>query len=50
MNLTAVSTVRPVADVPAVDGLVIEDLAASAAEPFQPATCICWSEGSALGE
>lgn len=49
MNVTVTSTACPVTDAPAVDGLVIEDLAASAAEPFQPGTCICWSE-AALAE
>jgi len=50
MNLTvATTTACPATDAPAMDGLVIEDLAASAAEPFQPTTCICWSE-SALAE
>ncbi|MFI6934027.1 hypothetical protein [Streptomyces sp. NPDC050287] len=46
MNLNATTTACPATDVPAMDGLVIEDLAASAAQPFQPGTCICWSEGA----
>ena len=50
MNLNAVTPVFPVADAPAVEGLVIEDLTAMAAEPFQPGTCICWTEASALAE
>ncbi|MFF4587816.1 hypothetical protein [Streptomyces sp. NPDC001388] len=50
MNLNATTNVFPTADAPAADGLVIEDLAALAAEPFQPGTCICWTEASALAE
>ncbi|MEU1849657.1 hypothetical protein ABZ499_10345 [Streptomyces sp. NPDC019990] len=50
MNLIAAATACPATDAPAVDGLVIEDFAASAAEPFQPGTCICWSETAALAE
>jgi hypothetical protein len=50
MNLIAASIACPVTDASAADGLVIEDLAASAAEPFQPGTCICWTEAAALAE
>ncbi|GAA2947571.1 MULTISPECIES: hypothetical protein [Streptomyces] len=50
MNLTVAGTARTLTDAPAADGLVIENLDASAAEPFQPGTCICWTEVATLAE
>ncbi|MFF1923586.1 hypothetical protein ACFVW8_23815 [Streptomyces sp. NPDC058221] len=43
MNFTAATNVSAATETSAVDGLVIEDFARLADEPFQPGTCICWS-------
>ncbi|GAB3113262.1 hypothetical protein GCM10027160_16760 [Streptomyces calidiresistens] len=48
MNSTAGATVlSAVVETAAVDTLVIEDFGQLATEPFQPATCICWTDATA---
>ncbi|MCE7082358.1 hypothetical protein [Streptomyces sp. ST2-7A] len=47
MNSTTGTTVLSVViETPALDTLVIEDFGQLSTEPFQPSTCICWTNAA----